>query len=280
MTRKQAILEEISILESKNTPKEIIDKLNEILHNTFNIRWSKELIVDSFESYIMEHKRIPTSKECDYTNELPNHTVIGYFFKQNPAEWISCNFTTINIEKATRKFAIKYVLQHIDKKEIQNTFSILLKEYPRTDWTVENISDCIKQFWEDNGRLPYQDEYNRKNNIPNLSTFEYQWGISKAQWIDKYLPEYSELAKAREEKLYSLESFIAEYNRIKPCSYDEFEEKRNPNKVYSIPAISRYNKINGWRELIAHCKLEVYYPEDMYLEIEKAKIKKVEIIIV
>lgn len=281
MTRKQAILEAISVLKAKNTSKEIIDKLNEILHNNFNVRWTKELIVDSFESFIIENGRIPSQKDLDdKTGLLPKRFVISQFFKVSPSEWIKNNFPSNDIKKITRKIAITYVIENVDNDEVKKVFDMLLREYPKTSWNIDNVSDCIKQFWEDNGRLPYQDEYNRKNNMPNLSTFEYKWGISKARWLDRYMPEYSKYAKEREDKLYSIKSFISEYKRIKPCTLDEFEEKRNPDKVYSVPAILRYNKINGWKELLANCKLEIYYPKDRYRETEKAKIKKVEIIIV
>lgn len=82
MTRKQAISQAITILSYDANNKEIVSKLQEILLEMPLSSWTKASIIDSIESYAIEHDNtLPPVTELKSKNKLPSNTVINAKFK-------------------------------------------------------------------------------------------------------------------------------------------------------------------------------------------------------
>lgn len=77
MTRKQAVSEAIQILSNDNANREIVDKLEEMLLEMPLSSWTKKSILDSIETFAIEHNNtLPTVEQLTKENGLPSNTVI------------------------------------------------------------------------------------------------------------------------------------------------------------------------------------------------------------
>lgn len=88
MTRKQAILLGISILNKNKKNKEIVKKLQEIASEYPYKKWTKEAVFDAVKQYRIEHNgRYPNV--CDFRlNGLPSHSSIKNLFNMTVLEFL------------------------------------------------------------------------------------------------------------------------------------------------------------------------------------------------
>lgn len=81
MTRKQAVLEAITILSQNKKNEKISEKLQDILEELPSACWTKKSIIDAIENYAIEHNNnLPYKKELISANCLPSNTVIASLF--------------------------------------------------------------------------------------------------------------------------------------------------------------------------------------------------------
>lgn len=77
MTRKQAVLEAITILSQNEENVNIVLKLQDILEELPLSSWTKKSIIDTIENYAIEHdNRLPYERELTTENHMPSNTVI------------------------------------------------------------------------------------------------------------------------------------------------------------------------------------------------------------
>lgn len=119
MTRKQAILEAITILSQNKENEKITEKLQDILEELPSSSWTKKSIIDAVENYAIEHdNRLPYERELTAENHMPSNTVI---------------YNKFGI-KAIRKFYKKYFPNFITKT---------LYGSPYCDLTQEDFKDIF-----------------------------------------------------------------------------------------------------------------------------------------
>ena len=88
MTRKQAILLGISILEKNNKNKEIVEKLLAVAEEYPYKHWSKDAVFDAIEQFQLEHNgRYPNATDFRLKS-LPSHTTIKNLFKMTVVEFL------------------------------------------------------------------------------------------------------------------------------------------------------------------------------------------------
>lgn len=81
MTRKQAVLQAINQLKKDNRNSDVVEKLKEILEEFPLCEWTQKSIIDTIETYAIEHDNIlPKSKDLTSENGLPSNTVIYHKF--------------------------------------------------------------------------------------------------------------------------------------------------------------------------------------------------------
>ena len=89
MTRKQAILLGISILEQNKKNEEIVSKLKEVASEYPYKHWSKTSVFDAIEQFRIEHNgRVPTYRDFK-SKMLPSHSTIKHIFDMTINEFLN-----------------------------------------------------------------------------------------------------------------------------------------------------------------------------------------------
>ena len=107
MTRKQAVLKAISILEKKKENNEIVEKLKGICNELPLTKWNEENIFDAFQQYIIDNNETPCSD--DLCGKLPAKDTLKKVCKVNTlSEYLKKNFPNDYNEKKGRSPYWKY----------------------------------------------------------------------------------------------------------------------------------------------------------------------------
>lgn len=174
MTRKQALINTIKILDTYKNDKEIgeiQEKLKEILLDLPLSNWSQSAIFDSIDQWIQENKKIPTARDMAYKG-LPSVSVIKRRFGLTSKEFLD-NYYPIRKPKCQ---SIKYGYK--TKEEWQSIFK---REYEKI------MPHTAKEF-----------DRKRKKDIPAWGTIARILGVTK--WRD--LLKYCNLEVIKKEKNY------------------------------------------------------------------------------
>lgn len=76
MTRKQAILQAISLLQTNSNNKELCVKLQEIYDDMPLTHWSEKAIFDAFDQYILDYGHLPSKAELSNNKNIPTHSTV------------------------------------------------------------------------------------------------------------------------------------------------------------------------------------------------------------
>ena len=273
MTRKQAILVAKELFTAQNDTK-AVEKLEEVIAGMPFVKWAEDTIKDCIEQFMVDFGRLPTVTDFG-KNGLPAHPVIKYIFNVPLHEWMTANFPYFYQPELTRRQALNKAVKVLkDKSAIEKIKDILL-EYPKGEWTEENINDGIEQFYIEHGHLPREENY-AKGALPYIDIFRYKFGISKSEWLMKYFKEIycEEKRTERIRKSSSLEDFKKEFERIKPFTEDDFDKRRDKERICCAGFIMKIHNINGWHKLLEKCGLSAYK------KIVEPKIWKVNLIVI
>ena len=170
-----------------------------------------------------------------------------------------CRNTRKDASQMTRKTALNKAISILSQsegnEEIIEKLQDLLTELPIIHWSDKSIHDRVQQFVEDNGRNPTSTDFKKKG-MPPHTVIQQKYGMILTEWLKQFYPT---IRPSPEEirKEYS-EEFIREYNRIKPRSADEYDEKRN-KAVKSWQTVRHHCGQKSWRGLIRHLGLPIYY---------------------
>ncbi len=111
MTRKQAL--ELAI-RSLAGNEEAVQVLHTMIDELPLNRWTEAAIRDSVEQFILDHGRVPNTRDFKRRG-LPPHTVIKHRFGVNLKEWLEQNYPTVRPPldelqaKATEEFIREYL---------------------------------------------------------------------------------------------------------------------------------------------------------------------------
>ncbi len=111
MTRKQTL--ELAI-RSLAGNEEAVQVLHTMIDELPLNRWSEAAIRDSVEQFILDHGRVPNTRDFK-KRDLPPHTVIKQRFGVNLKEWLEQNYPTVRPPldeiqaKATEDFIREYL---------------------------------------------------------------------------------------------------------------------------------------------------------------------------
>lgn len=141
-----------------------------------------------------------------------------------------------------------------ENKETVALLKEIYEELPLTHWTDKSIKDTVRQFIEDNGRVPTATDFKR-NGMPPHTVIKQKYNITLGEWLDKNFPRskdtYNELKKKYTQQ------FTVDYCRIKPSSQDNFNKRRSENSR-SWQTVAKYNGVKTWRDLIKVLELPDY----------------------
>lgn len=135
MTRKQALLQAIRILEKNNKNKQIVKVLKDIYLELPLTHWTEKNILDSFEQFILDYNRLP--KKCDLCGKLPS------------------------IKAIERIFGISSLLK-FEQKYFPEFYIGYTRESPYWFYTDQEIKECFIYNYNliNNGRYVKYNEYN------------------------------------------------------------------------------------------------------------------------
>ena len=174
MTRKQALLKTIKILDTYKNDKEIIivqQKLNEILLDLPLANWSKPAIFDAIDQWIYENKKIPTVRDMAYKG-LPSESVIWRRFGLTCKEFLDFYYPIKKLKCQSNKYYFK----------TKEQWKLIFKE------EYEKIKPyTAKEF-----------DKKRKDGMPTWATIARMLGITR--W--KQLIDYCNLEIYKKEKNY------------------------------------------------------------------------------
>lgn len=280
MTRKEAILTALSDIKAIYPSKEAMFWLEyEAERYGVVTHWDKDNILDAIDYFYIKNKRLPTTEELFAVNFLPYRNIIKKFFGKTASLAIQDIYAERKLPKMTRLEVLKYACKVTQNKEVRKILKQIISEYPLSEWTVDNINDVLLQFWNEHHRLPLQRELLVANHLPAMDTFRYKHGIYFSEWYKTFMPEIYKENKEKTDR-YSLKNFIKEYNRIKPYTMTEFNEKRDDKRIGSPLKIMQRNGFARWEDMLIFCKLERFTKPDSYIENEMNKIKSVVTIII
>lgn len=263
MTRKQAILAAISLLEAKKGQEATIQKLKEISSDMPFVRWKKGSVFDHIEEFMKKNQRLPTASNLRTEEGMPAHPEFRKLFQKPFRAWMDENFPCYYEPKITRREALKTaisVTRGIGDAAVKLTD--ILEEYPWTEWNVKNITDGIQTFIDEHGRMPKNEDFSREKYLPYNELFRYKFQMTRNEWIAKYLPNAFDQGEAKKEKEREIQSdFICEYQNVKPVSPIDFERRRDKKKSVSSHRMMILFGLHSWEELLTHFHLPKYYPE-------------------
>lgn len=221
--------------------------------------WDDATVKDAVENFMAENGRLPIVTDFKKENGLPPHSVIKQRYKMNLCEWLDEKFPTYYEPVITRKQALQFAYRLLTG-EAQEKIGELLEEYPVCRWSLENIIDGVDEFYRLNGRLLYEREFHKSNHLPDYGHILYKFKCGLQEWYRTFCAELYEKCGARKKPVRNyLEEFTEEYERIKPCSKDEFNQKRDSKKSCIAEVVMQKNNIKKWSELLSYCGLSVYH---------------------
>ena len=165
MTRKQAILQAIEQLDKDEKNSSIVEKLKEILEEFPLSVWTQKSIIDTIETYAIEHGNIlPQAKDLTSKNGLPSNTVIfnkfgissiNFFLeKYFPMFNKQCKKYSPYNDKENEYFVNTFIENYVGIKNRFNLKYIGSKTYDKykeknTPHTATIIKNCNCKSYED-----------------------------------------------------------------------------------------------------------------------------------
>ncbi|MBD5631882.1 MAG: hypothetical protein HDP34_01445 [Clostridia bacterium] len=273
MTRKQAILAAKEQFLAQNDTK-AAERLEEIIDGMPFVKWTEDTVKDCVEQFMVDFGRLPTATDFG-KNGLPAHAVVKYIFKIPLHEWMTVNFPNFYQPELTRRQTLCKAVEVLQDRSAIEKIKEIISEYPKGDWTQENVNDGIEQFYNEHGHLPREKDY-ANGALPYIDIFRYKFNTTKTQWLKKYFNDIycAEKLTERIKKSSSLEDFKNEFERIKPVTQDDFDNRRDKDRICCTGFIMKRHNINGWHKLLKKCGLTAYE------KIVEPKIWKVNLIIV
>lgn len=154
----------------------------------------------------------------------------------------------------TRKQALTRAIEVLKlqgENEAAAVLDVLHSEMPLIHWSDASIRDTVEQYIVDHGKAPTPSCF-KAAGMPPHPVFKNSYGMTLGAWLEANYPTPKPSKDTLRDK-YTAE-FIAEFQRIKPRSADEYNAKRNGAKGWLT--IARYNEVKTWRQLLSKLGLE------------------------
>lgn len=152
-------------------------------------------------------------------------------------------------EKAL-KAAIRLLEEMYQTEEIKDIISGLKKFEPasyRRKWTRQSIYETVKLWSGIHGRCPTTKEMECMRELPGAFVIKREYQMGSREFLNTYFPSITENSSHKEQML--LETFAAEYEKIKPVSARDYNE-RKADSVPTWNVIARRMGVKRWSELL------------------------------
>ena len=126
-----------------------------------------------------------------------------------------------------------------------------------SSWTDEEIRGLIDKFIEREGRIPNTRDL-RASGMPPQRIFMPIYGVTAGEWLSaNYGP--SVLSYDERKKKYA-EDFIAEYEKLRPRTSDEYNERKRSD-LPRWQVLMKYYNLTCWTKVLEQFDLPRYINE-------------------
>lgn len=154
----------------------------------------------------------------------------------------------------TRERALKAAIRLLENmeqtEEIKEIISGLKKFEPasyRRKWTRKSIYETVKLWSELHGRYPTTKEMELFRELPGAFAVRREYGLSSREFLNAYFPVKTKEPDCEEQVL--LQIFTAEYERLKPVSARDYNERKH-SSVPDWNVVARRLGVKRWSELL------------------------------
>ena len=157
----------------------------------------------------------------------------------------------------TRKQALHRAIEVLKLQGENEAAAVLAElhgELPLIHWSDSSIRDTVEQYILDNGKPPTPSAF-KAAGMPPHPVIQNKYGMTLGAWLAANYPTQKP-TKAELKEKYTAE-FIAEYQRIKPRSAEEYNAKRIGAKGWLT--IKKYHEVKTWRQLLKKMELPLYF---------------------
>ena len=157
----------------------------------------------------------------------------------------------------TRKQALLKAINECNDPEAKEKLLDLYNEMPLVHWSKKSIIDTLENYYIETGRRPTVSTLRAVPEMPSHPAIKVHFGINAKEFLELlFPPEKSEEEIRREYNEKVIKDFIEEYNRIKPSSSDDYNERRNRKCKCAMTVMKVANC--KWSELMQKYDLPKY----------------------
>lgn len=155
--------------------------------------------------------------------------------------------------------AIRLLGQMDQTEEIKDIVSGLKKFEPvsyKRKWTRQSIYETVKMWSEVHGRCPTTKEMEYLRELPGAFAIKREYKMGSREFLNVYFPVKVSKSDCKDREL--LDSFIAEYERVKPQSARDYNERKDSG-LPTWNAVARRLGLRRWSELLLLSGVELSY---------------------
>jgi len=178
---------------------------------------SKEQAESLFRRFVVEHGRLPLSKEFGSNSNLPSVRFFEQLVGMTLAEYKKTAYPEL-----------------VEQTETMRKQRISAGHKARDDaWSKEKAVSAVERFLEEHHRMPTNAEMKPENRLPANNTFRSLVGISPREYGMRYHPDLLEQADARRRQI------IADKNRARA------KEQYGWNRETVLASVHQFIEQNG-----------------------------------
>lgn len=116
--------------------------------------WSRDKIEDAYAEFVEKNSRLPVAREMNPQYGLPTRRTFERYMEMTAQEYAELHYPEL--------------LPARDERHVQ---TILTYRSEVREWSVGQLVEAEKDFFQKHGRLPEPREYTAKNGLPMYSVF-------------------------------------------------------------------------------------------------------------
>lgn len=170
-------------------------------------KWTKESIIESIKQFYTTYNRRPVANDFRGNSNYPSCSLVQKTF----GSWNK------GLEEAG------------------------LDLYNSKIWDAESILNCIKLFYDENGRSPKQRDFQKNIKYPNVTTVQNYFGSWNKALIMAGMPLNNNFIWSKETIIKAIQDFYKKHNRI-PTARDFVGNIEYPGKTTIATHFITFNK--------------------------------------
>ncbi len=156
----------------------------------------------------------------------------------------------------TREQAVRAAIRKLSEleqtKETAEIIQGLQKLEPaqyRRKWTKTTIYEAVSLWSTVHGRYPSVKELEMYKELPGIFAVKREYGLSGREFLQRFFPEERKRERGKLRENLILKQFISEYEKLRPVSGRDYNERRSPETLTWNQA-ARAIGVSGWTELL------------------------------